>query len=132
MNAKFLYPTKKNFIIFFTLYQIVPILVFTSANPNLMNLIHLEFIGIAILGLWPLKPNNLKDERELYVELKWKNIMLEGTLTLILIPLFFLINKPGIEGWDLFRLFTYPIFLLLILTSLLYKKELGYFNKKFF
>lgn len=126
---KFIYPTKRNMFLGLLTAQLylLGLFFFAKVNFTLENILVIEIVFIGCLSLWRPMPFNEMDERQKHVTYKWKSIMLEATMVSILVPLLAVILKPEIYGWTLFRLMSIPIFVCLIVPTLLYKRELGFF-----
>ncbi len=126
MKSKFIYPTVKNSFIFFGCFQIMPIILSIFGNLSLSSLALLEIAGIGILFIWPLKPITEMDERELTLELKWKNRMFDSMATCLLIPIVLLLINPDSKGWVVLNSLSFPAFTFIVIFSILKRKDLGY------
>ncbi len=124
---KFYYPTLKNSLVIFLVLQLPIFILSTKLNSSLIFWAKFEAIALGIVCLWPRKPFDKMDECEKSVELKWKNRMLEFTYPLILIPIMILSLNPGADGWFVLSSFTVPVFVILIVQSILLRREQGSF-----
>lgn len=127
MKLNFIYPTLKNSLTLFIGFQTIPLFFFFQKNMTFLSWLLLEIIGLGILLLWPLKPIAEMDEREIAVELKWKSRMFESMAVCVFIPVFILLMKPETKGWLILNSLTFPAFALLVILSVLKRKELGSF-----
>lgn len=127
MKNKFIYPTKKNMLIIWFLLQILVGLLFILNSFSWLKLLSLQFVVLGIICVWEYKPVQEFDERELALELKWKNRMFEATAYCMAFPLMALALNPALEGWKVFSSFAVPMFSTMVVLSALMKLELGSF-----
>jgi hypothetical protein len=127
MKNFFIYPTQRNSLVLFVLFQFLPILtfIFTGAEANFLNWLKFELVILGTLAIWRIKPIDEMSEKERFIELKWKNRMLEFSLPMVLIPITWLSVAPEASGWEVINSFTIPVFTVLVIFSLLMKKEMG-------
>lgn len=127
MNKRFYYPTFKNSIYLLLFLQVPLIILSMYLGSSVVFWAKFEAIALGIVCLWPRKPFVEMDECEKAVELKWKNRMLEFTYPLIIIPILILLKNPDAGGWFVLNSFSVPVFVLLILFSILLRREQGSF-----
>jgi hypothetical protein len=126
---KFFYPTKKNVLIGFLFAQAFPIilLAYVGKLSNVFGWLAIEAVIVASLCMWRLKPDSELDERELLITLKWKSRMLDFTSALFILPIAVMSFYPEILSWYVSMIIGFPVFFILVLFSLLAKREIGYF-----
>jgi hypothetical protein len=124
---RFFYPTFKNSVLLLLFLQLPLMILSLYLGSSLIYWAKFEAIALGIVCLWPRKPFMEMDECEKAVELKWKNRMLEFTYPLILIPIAILLTNPNANGWVVLNSFTVPVFVLLIILSILLRREQGGF-----
>ena len=129
MKNPFIYPSKKNIVILFILFQSFPYLSLRNIGKlsSLSTWFYFEVVIIACLFLWELKPEKEFDERELAVRYKWKSHMLDYGSSMIIIPISLWALNPAIEGLGLLMSYIIPNFLILLYCTYRLKKETGYF-----
>jgi hypothetical protein len=132
MKNRFIYPTLKNMLLIFLFLQLIP-LVITLIIPNI-NLSLLwtgyQLAPLGLLIMMPIKPIPKMDEREKFLTIKWQSRVLSFILPCLLIPIFWLAFDPVAKSWTILYSFVIPVYLILLITSLLYKRELGNFYAK--
>ncbi len=99
----------------------------TSSEHFIRSVIAFEFVILGSICLWQFKPRSEMDERELQIELKWKDRMLEFTYPCILLPIVTLSIYPATDGWRVLMLFGIPVFIIFCVLSVLLKRDLGGF-----
>ncbi len=127
---KFLYSTYKNSVLLFLILQGLIFLLSFWLGSSITFWIKFEAIAVGLICLWPRKPFNEMDEREIAIELKWKNRMLEFTYPLVIIPIGILLLNPKADGWLVLNSFTVPVFIIMITLSVLLRREQGSFFYK--
>ena len=128
MKNIFIYPTRKNIFYMFIFWQFLPVLIHLGAGGiNWLTLVCSELVILGILCQWRLKPTRDMDEREIAIELKWKNRMFDLSYTMILIPMAILAVRPETQGWNVINSFVVPSFMVNTVLSLGLKRELGGF-----
>ena len=132
MKNKFIYPTLSNMFLVFLFLQAIP-LVFTFIVPkeNLLLLwLGYQIAPLGLLIMMPIKPIQKMDERETFLTIKWQARKLNLILPCLLIPLFCIASNPAAKAWTILYSFVVPMYIILLITSLLYKKEFGAFYVK--
>ncbi len=130
MSKGFIYPTIKNMSLVFIFLQIVPIfVVFFLKTPTTFWLTW-EIIALSFLIQMPIKPISEMDERELYLTLKWKSRILDFIAPCTFIPILLLSFDPGVNGWKVFTVTAIPAYLIIIVSTILYKRDFGTFFVK--
>ncbi len=121
------YSTRKNLVLLFLILQTLIFLLSFKLENSFVFWVKFELIAIGILCLWPRKPSSQMDEREVAVELKWKNRMLEFTYPIVVVPIAILLMNPNANGWLVLNSFTVPVFIILVTLSVLLRREQGGF-----
>lgn len=127
MKNFFIHPTKRNTFYMFLVWQFLPLLSYSMVGMNWLSFLVHELVVLAVLCQWRLKPTSEMDEREIAIELKWKNRMFDWSYTCIIIPIAIVAMNPGVPGWTVVHSFVIPTVIINTALSLGLKHELGGF-----
>lgn len=134
---KFLYPTKKNLLMGFLMFQFVPlqlILIESFLVGGSVSLVrgikiwlYMQPVLISSLLIWRLKPEAEFDEREKEINLKWNNKALDYIQIALSLGVIAFVLFPEITKINLMLLFMVPHFVIFVACSVMMKREIGYF-----